>query len=41
MLASNVKEGLNIHFVSDFRDVYQLLFDSPIPTSIPKSLETE
>ena len=35
MLADNVKEGLNIHFVSDFSDVFELLFDGVFPSGFP------
>ena len=35
MLADNVKEGLNIHFVSDFLDVFELLFDGAFPSGFP------
>lgn len=39
MLARNVTEGLNIHFVGEFSDVYSLLFDGAIPSSpIPVTL---
>jgi ATP-dependent Lon protease len=31
MLPENIKEGINFHFVSDFKAVYQLLFTRPSP----------
>jgi ATP-dependent Lon protease len=34
MLAANIREGINFHFVSDFSQVYQILFSqlsAPVP----------
>lgn len=34
MLAANIREGINFHFVSDFSQVYQILFpqlSTPFP----------
>lgn len=36
MLPDNIKEGVKFYFVSDFKEVFKLLFPSiEVPSSIP------
>ncbi len=38
MLADNIREGINFHFVSDFTAVYALLFPQQAPLTAPHPL---
>jgi ATP-dependent Lon protease len=41
MLAENIKEGISIQFVTEFRDVFGLLFDVPLSNDLSDQIQHE